>query len=57
MLFNSNIAPWAVAQYKDYSYICIEKNKYSLNPLHCPANTVVTGLMPIGPIILVEWEE
>lgn len=57
MLFNSNIAPWAVAQYKDYSYICIEKNKYSLNPLHCPANTVVTGLMPIGPVVLVEWEE
>ena len=57
MLFNSNIAPWAVAQRKDYSYCYIEKGQYQLLHLHCLANKVVTSLMPIGPTILVEWEE
>lgn len=57
MLYNSKYNFWAVAQYKDYSYICIEKNKYSLNPLDCQVNLVASNLIPIGPTILVEWEE
>lgn len=55
MLYNSASSFWAVTQYKDYSYIYIEKNKYSLNPLDCPINLVATSLKPIGPTILVEW--
>lgn len=57
MLYNSKYSFWAVTQYNDYSYVCIEKNKYYLNPLDCPVNLVATSLMPIGPTILVEWEE
>ena len=57
MLYNSEYSAWAVAQYKDYSYACIEKNKYFLYPFDCLVNTVATSLMPIGPTILVEWEE
>ena len=57
MLYNSKRSSWIVAQYKDYSYICIEENKYSLNPLDCSANLVASNLMPIGPTILVEWEK
>ena len=57
MLYNSKYSFWAVAQYKDYSYIYIEENKYSLSPLDCPVNLVASNLMPIGPTILVEWEE
>ena len=57
MLYNSKYSAWAVAQYKDYSYFFIEKNKYSLNLLDCSANLIASNLMPIGPTILVEWEE
>lgn len=57
MLYNSKYSSWAIAQYKDYSYAYIEKNKYSLNPLDCSANLEAVSLIPIGPTILVEWEE
>ena len=57
MLYNSKYSAWAVAQYKDYSYFCIEKDKYILQLLDCPVNIVATNLKPIGPTILVEWEE
>ena len=57
MLYNSASSLWAVAQYKDYRYAYIEKDKYFLHPLDCLVSTVATSLMPIGPTILVEWEE
>ena len=57
MIYSSNVSPWAVGQRKDYSYVYIEKDKYRLSPLDCLVSTVVTRLKPIGPTILVEWEE
>ena len=57
MIYNSKYSPWAVTQYNDYSYIYIEENRYFLSPLDCPVNLVAGGLVPVGPTILVEWEE
>lgn len=57
MLYNSEYSVWAVAQYKDYRYAYIEKDKYFLHPLDCLVNRVDDSLEPIGPTILVEWEE
>ena len=57
MLYNSKYSFWAVTQYNDYSYIYIEENKYFLSPLDCPVNLITSNLMPIGPTILVEWED
>jgi len=57
MLYNSEYSAWAVAQYKDYSYFYIQKEKYILCPLDCLASVEATSLKPIGPTILVEWEE
>lgn len=57
MIYSSNVSPWAVGQRKDYSYVYIEKDKYRLSPLDCPVRTLALSLTPIGPTILVEWEE
>ncbi len=57
MLYNSKYSFWPVIQYNDYSYIYIEENKYFLHPLDCLVSKVATSLMPIGPTILVEWED
>ena len=57
MLYNSKYNFWAVAQRKDYSYCYTEKGQYQLLHLDCLVNLVATSLMPIGPTILVEWEE
>ena len=57
MLYNSKYSLWAVAQYKDYRYFYIEKSKYILLPLDCLVSRAATSLKPIGPTILVEWEE
>lgn len=57
MLFNSRYETWSVGQHKNFGYFYIEKGRYYLKPLDCLVNTVATSLMPIGPTILVEWEE
>jgi len=57
MLFNSRNSAWSVCQHKNFEYFYIEKGKYYLEPLGCLVNKVATSLMPIGPTILVEWEE
>ena len=57
MLYNYKYSFLAVTQYNDYSYIYIEENKYFLSPLDCPINLIASNLMPIGPTILVEWED
>lgn len=57
MLYKSEYSDQTIAQCKDYSYVYIEKNKYYLNALDCEVNKASTSLMPIGPTILVEWEE
>ncbi len=57
MLYNSKYSAYTVAQYKDYSYFYIEKSKSIVLPLDCLVNTAVVSLIPIGPTILVEWEE
>lgn len=57
MLYNSKYSDWTVAQYKDYSYCYIAKSKYILLPLDCLVSTAATSLKPIGPTILVEWED
>lgn len=57
MLYNSKYSSWPVGQYKNFSYFYIETGKYSLAPLDCAVSKVATSLMPIGPTILVEWEE
>ena len=57
MLYKSEYPDWAVAQCKDFRYVYLENDKYSFNDLDCKVNEVTTSLMPIGPTILVEWEE
>ena len=57
MLYNSKYSFWAVTQYNDYSYFYIGESKYILLPLDCLVSRAATSLKPIGPTILVEWEE
>ena len=57
MLYNSKYSAWAVAQYKDYSYFCVGGGGCILLPLDCLVSRATTSLKPIGPTILVEWEE
>ena len=57
MLYNYKYSFLAVTQYNDYSYIYIEENKYFLSPLDCPVNLITNNFIPIGPTILVEWED